>query len=113
MARIYANENFFRPAVIKLRELGHDVLTTSEAGNANRKIPDEEVLVFAIKENRILLTFNRKHFIRLHRINPGHCGIIVCTEDPDFDALANKIHNTLESSATFDGQLIRIYRPQQ
>lgn len=50
MARIYANENFYRPVVAKLREFGHDVLTTLEAGKANQKIPDEEVLLFAIAE---------------------------------------------------------------
>lgn len=70
MARIYANENFFRPTIHKLRELGHDVLKSLEAGNANQKIPDEEVLRFAIAEKRIMLTLNRKHFIRL-RPRPG------------------------------------------
>ena len=35
MARIYANENLYRPTVAKLRDLGHDVLTSFEAGNAN------------------------------------------------------------------------------
>lgn len=87
MARIYANENFYRPVVAKLREFGHDVLTTLEAGKANQKIPDEEVLLFAIAEERVMLTLNRRHFMRLHRLYPKHFGIIVCTED-DFEALA-------------------------
>jgi hypothetical protein len=113
MARLYANENFYLPTVQRLRELGHDVLTTAEAGQANRKIPDEAVLSYAQKENRALLTFNRKHFIRLHRINPAHAGIIACTEDPDFAALAERIHQALVANSTLDGQLIRIYRPQQ
>ena len=113
MAKLYANENFYLPVVQRLREQGHDVLTTGEAGQANRKIPDEAVLAYAIQENRILLTFNRKHFIRLHRINPAHTGIIVCTEDPDFAALAERIHQALTTNITLDGQLIRIYRPQQ
>gem|GEM_PF-3214508 len=32
MAKIYTNENFRYSIVIKLRELGHDVLTALEAG---------------------------------------------------------------------------------
>jgi len=35
MARFYSNENFERQAVEELRALGHDVLTSAEAGNAN------------------------------------------------------------------------------
>jgi len=61
----------------------HWVTTYSafEAEQANQKIPDEEVLQFAISKQRILFTYNRKHFIRLHRISPVHFGIVVCTED--------------------------------
>ena len=112
MVRIYANENFYRPVVEKLRQFGHDVLTILEAGKANQKISDEDVLLYAINENRVILTLNRKHFMRLHRLNPDHFGIIVCTEDPDFDALANRINDALEKGRELlEGQLIKIYRP--
>jgi hypothetical protein len=112
MARVYSNENFYRPVVAKLRQLGHDMLTTLEAGQANQKIPDEDVLNFAITEKRIMLTLNRRHFMRLHRINPKHYGILVCTEDADFDALAYRIHNVLEETeGLMENQLIKIYRP--
>lgn len=47
MARFYSNENFPLPVVEQLRKLGHDVLTSYEAGNANRSVPDREVLAFA------------------------------------------------------------------
>lgn len=50
MARFYANENFARPAVEKLRAFGHDVLTVLEAGKAEQAIPDNEVLAFACSE---------------------------------------------------------------
>jgi hypothetical protein len=39
MARLYADEQFPREAVLALRNLGHDVLTVQEAGKANQKIP--------------------------------------------------------------------------
>jgi hypothetical protein len=38
MARFYSNENFPLLAVVKLRELGHEVVTAWEAGNANQRI---------------------------------------------------------------------------
>ncbi|MDZ4704761.1 MAG: DUF5615 family PIN-like protein [Saprospiraceae bacterium] len=47
---------FYRPVVAKLRDFGHDVLTTLEAGKANQRIPDEEVLRFAVAEERVMLT---------------------------------------------------------
>ena len=112
MAKIYSNENFYLPVIKMLRQKGHDVLTSLEAGNANKKVPDEEVLAFAISRKRILLTLNRKHFIRFHLQNPQHSGIIVCTEDSDFEALANRIHQILEDvGEALENQLIRINRP--
>jgi len=111
MARIYANENFYRPVVAKLREMGHDVLTSLEAGQANKKVPDENVLQFAISEKRVMLTLNRRHFMRLHRLNPQHFGIIVCTEDADFEALAVRIDEALAQGGELENQLVKIYRP--
>ena len=58
MARFYVNENFPLPVVEALQKKGHDVLTSLEAGNANKRIPDEEVLKYAINSNRIMLTLN-------------------------------------------------------
>ena len=63
MARLYANENFPLPVVLELRRLGHDVLTTQEAGKSNQAISDEDVLTFACAETRAVLTLNRKHFL--------------------------------------------------
>ena len=68
MTRLYANENFPLPVVEELRRLGHDVLTTYEADKAGQSVPDEAVLAFACADSRVLLTLNRKHFIRLHNV---------------------------------------------
>ncbi len=111
MARLYSNENFPLPAVEELRRLGHDVLTIQETGKAGQATPDEDVLAFAISEKRILLTINRKHFIRLHNQEAKHSGIIVCTFDPNFSALAQRIHESLNSNETLENKLIRINRP--
>jgi hypothetical protein len=111
MTHLYANENFPLPTVIELRRLGHDVLTVQETGKSGQAISDEAVLEYACSQGRVLLTLNRKHFIRLHKNKPEHNGIIVCTYDPDFIRLAQRIHSALETQDTHSGQLIRVNRP--
>ncbi len=95
MARLYADEQFPRKVSEFLRTMGHDVLTVLEAGNANLGIPDEDVLAFAIADNRAVITLNRYDFIRLHRLNSEHCGIIVCTNDTDRQRLATRISEAI------------------
>ena len=114
MARFYSDEDFDRSAVEKLRNLGHDALTAFEAGNANLGIPDEEVLTFATAENRAVVTFNRLDFIRLHREDPTHAGIVICTRNPNSEDLAAKIHTAVEAHGeSLANQLVRVYRGQQ
>jgi hypothetical protein len=83
MARLYADEDFPFPVVEGLRQLGHDVLTTLEAGQANQGIGDAEQLAFATSLGLAILTRNRRHYIRLHRRSAHHAGIISITDDPD------------------------------
>ena len=113
MARLYSNENFPLPVVEKLRGLGHDVLTIQESGRADQALPDKEVLAFATREHRALLSLNRLHFIRLHREQPAHAGIIVCKFDPNFDAQAERIHKTIAGQVALAGQLLRVNRGQE
>lgn len=113
MARLYADENFPRWVVEYLCGLGHDGLTAQDAGNAGLQIPDEDVLAFAIRENRAVLTSNRRHFMRLHMLQPEHAGIIVCTVDKNFERLANRIHEAISQYENLSGQLIRVNRPPQ
>ncbi|MCI0534505.1 MAG: DUF5615 family PIN-like protein [Verrucomicrobiales bacterium] len=111
MADLYSNENFDKRIVLELRRLGHDVLTSFEAGRANQRIDDADVLQFATQENRAVLTYNRRDFIRLHNSNPQHAGIIVCTDDRDVLALAARIHTELIRHTSLKAQLIRICKP--
>jgi predicted nuclease of predicted toxin-antitoxin system len=113
MARLYANENLPLQVVRELRTLGHDVLTSLEAGRANRRIADAEVLEFATSRGRALLTQNRRDFLRLHN-TPGiqHSGIILCTADPDFAAQAQRINGAvLPYRDDLPNTLIRVNRP--
>ncbi len=93
--RFYANESFPLPTVKELRRLGHDVLTTEEAGQSERAVTDERVLEFATEAGRTVLTLNRRHFIRLHRQWPNHAGIVACTVDADFVGQARRIREAL------------------
>ena len=114
MAPLYADENFDHPVVAQLRSLSHDVLTAVQAGQANQGIADHQVLAFATAQNRALLTFNRRHFIRLHHrmIQSGsHAGIIVCTKDSDVAALAGRIDQAIALVPSLANQLVRIQKP--
>lgn len=111
MARLYADEQYPYPVVELLRDLGHDVLTVQEADKANQRISDPDVLAFATSSKRAVITQNRKDFFRLHRIQPEHAGIIACTNDRDWEALANRIHIAITAESDLQGKLIRVVRP--
>jgi hypothetical protein len=112
MAQLHADENFDYRVVAELRQRGHDVLTAHEAGRAGQRIPDADVLAFAVSQHRAVLTFNRRDFIRIHNSGQAHCGIIVCTDDRDVAALATRIHHALLGFPSLNNQLLRIYRPR-
>lgn len=114
MARLYANENMQKRVVQRLRDFGHDVMTTRDAGRDNRGEPDSEVLAFATREDRIVVTTNRKDFFRLHDAGAEHAGIVVCTHDIDCDRLAAGIHHAVESkSGSWMRQVVRVYKPSE
>jgi hypothetical protein len=112
VARFYSNENIALQVVLELRRLGHDVLTSLDAGKANAAVPDSDVLAFAVTEKRILLSNNRRHFLDLHRHRIGdHSGIVLCTFDSDFRGQAERIHAATTASSDMTNQLIRVNRP--
>lgn len=113
MAKLYANENFPFPIVEELRRLGHDVLTVQESGKAGQAMADQDVLAFSCSEGRMLLTFNRRHFIRLHLLGHDHCGVIACSVDPDFAGLARRIHEAIGTQGQGARPVIRINRPNR
>ena len=113
MANFYADEQFPYVAIARLRALGHDVLTVQEAGKGNQGIPDDEVLQFATLLERAVLTLNRRDFVKLHRQDSHHAGIITCTDDPDKNVLGERIHLAIQSETNFNQQLLRIVRPSR
>lgn len=111
MIKLYANENFPLPVVLEIRKHGFDVLTVQEAGKTEQSISDEEVLKFSTEQKRVLITFNRRHFIQLHGKSSDHEGIIVCNYDPNFTAIANRITDTIRNEKSLKGKLLRMNRP--
>ena len=104
-------EQFPRPVVQRLVIKGFDLLTVQEANKANQKIPDPEVLAFAISQGRAVITQNRRDFIDLHNQSEAHAGIIVCTKNLDWDSFAEEIERALAGRTSIAGELIRVNRP--
>jgi predicted nuclease of predicted toxin-antitoxin system len=71
---LFCDQNIMVETVEFLRQQGHDVSSTREAGLA--AAPDEEVMAFAVRQDRILLTYNADFGdIRLFPVGT-HAGII-------------------------------------
>ena len=90
---LYADEDFPFPVVEELRRLGHDVTTAQEDGRTSW--PDPDILARATALGRAVLTYNRRHFERIHRQGVSHSGILSATHDSDFARLATRIHDRL------------------
>ncbi len=113
MSQLYADEDFPYPVVERLRQLGHDVLTTIQAGRANQGIGDEDQLTYATSLGRAILTRNRRHYIRLHKRSPDHTGIVSITDDPDFDGQAQRIDDALARLSPLARRHVRVNRPNR
>ncbi|MBX9625774.1 MAG: DUF5615 family PIN-like protein [Gemmataceae bacterium] len=111
MALLLSDEQYPFPVVEALRRLGHDVVTVKDRGRDNQGFPDPGVLALATAEGRAVLTGNRRDFIRLHRQTPQHAGIIVCTDDRDYPALAARVDAAVMAAGDLRGRLIRVNRP--
>jgi len=73
--------------------------------------PDAGVLAFAVANGRILVTHNRRHFLRLHRHRTtGHSGIVLGTFDADFCRQAHRIEDAVGTSPEMANKLVRVNR---
>jgi len=57
MARLYADEDVSYPVIQRLRQLGHDIRTAPEAGQAGQGIADTAVVAFATASGRAVVTW--------------------------------------------------------
>jgi hypothetical protein len=114
MARLYADANFPRPTVEKLRRLGHDVTTVQQTEGTSRPetpMDDEQVLDIATLQNRIVLTINISDFEKLHQASRKHSGIIGCKTDLDFKRQARMIDDKIKEVRNLASQIHYISPP--
>jgi Domain of unknown function (DUF5615) len=81
--RLYLDEDIQEQALILARRnSGVDVITTSEANRLS--FLDEEQLIWATEQGRVVYSFNRRDFSRLHSIfmaeERSHTGIILAQQ---------------------------------
>jgi Domain of unknown function (DUF5615) len=105
---LYADEDFALPVVKILRQFGHEVITVQADGRTS--VPDPDVLARAASLGRVVLTYNRHDFERLHRQGAAHCGIVTIKQDGNFPALAARIHAALAGLSP-GRWCIRVNRP--
>jgi hypothetical protein len=105
---LYADEDFAYPVVEELRRKGIDVVTAQEDGKAGSA--DSDILTRAYALCRSVLTYNRRHFERLHRQGLPHVGILSATHDDDFPALAARIEAVLRKQSP-GRWCVRVNRP--
>ncbi len=78
--KLLCDENFNPAVTLGLRRAGFDALHIYEVGRDGDS--DEQQLLFAIQEDRAILTQDRVDFEELHRIYMlngwEHCGIVAC-----------------------------------
>lgn len=75
-----ANENFPLVSVQRLRKAGHDVVSIIEASPGAK---DSEILAWAAREERIVLTFDRDYGELIYRLGrPAPSGIVYFRFDP-------------------------------
>lgn len=82
--RLYLDEDVPVSFSEALANRGVDVLTTQKSGNKGNS--DQDQMLFAMAEKRVLFTHNKVDFIKLHdhylKNNRTHYGIIVSDQIP-------------------------------
>jgi predicted nuclease of predicted toxin-antitoxin system len=80
MMRFLANENFPLASVNRLRRANHDVAAIIEDAPGAK---DSEVLARAVREDRVVLTFDRDYGELIYRFrHPSPVGVIYFRFDP-------------------------------
>lgn len=95
--RLYLDEDISPTVAVVLRSRGYDAVSAHEAGMKGKS--DKEQLDFAIKNKRVLLTFNARHFTPLveeyYRNGKEHFGIVV-SKKVDLSEMVRLIVNMIK-----------------
>jgi predicted nuclease of predicted toxin-antitoxin system len=104
--KLYLDEDV-RPLLARLlRERGYDAVSAIERKHIG--ITDEEQILHAINEQRVLLTHNIRHFVKLHKMyQDKHFGILLSGQIP-FKLLVRRTLNFMnqQSIEGAKGQII-------
>jgi predicted nuclease of predicted toxin-antitoxin system len=104
--RFLADENIPRKAVDALRAAGHDVAWIAEEAPSTT---DTDVLARAVRDRRVLLTFDKDFGeLAFRRGLPADCGIVLLRLSPIPDLVAKQILKALASEATLQGRFVVI-----
>ncbi len=108
---LHCDNDFNLRVVPDLRADGYDVRTSPEAGK--EPASDEQQLGYATSEERVIVTFNRKHFRRLHHqwqvAGKSHAGILTCRRYRQ-DLLLQYLRNFLqrETATSMQNRLVSL-----
>jgi uncharacterized protein DUF5615 len=108
----YLDECIDRPVAEALRKWGFDVLTALEAGQAEKL--DEDQLQFALSRGRVLITYDRFDFRRLHAtyMSTGrqHGGIVAIPQVPPVRRRQLRVALMLDWLGTLDRYRARMFQ---
>ena len=120
MARFYLDENIPREVQLILSRYAHDVVHAYDLGD--RSVPDPEHLQVAARDNRILVTYNRRDFRLLHQfwtalnawgnLDQRHAGLLTSWGDIPDEPWANLVHNFVSQDPDLDNHMWE-WLPQQ
>jgi predicted nuclease of predicted toxin-antitoxin system len=88
---LFADECVYKVTVDLLRSWGHDVLTAQEVGLSGK--PDEEILAYAVRHERVLITIDMDFSNIRHYTPELHKGIVITKIRPHN---AEAVHKVLE-----------------
>ncbi len=88
---LFADECVYKVTVDLLRSWRHDVLTAQEVGLSGK--PDEEILAYAVRHERVLITIDMDFSNIRHYTPESHRGIIVAKIRP---RNADAVHKVLQ-----------------
>jgi predicted nuclease of predicted toxin-antitoxin system len=82
--RYLTDEDITDVVAIGLRSRGVDAISVHEIGRSNQGIPDDEQLLYATEQGRVIVTYNRDDFqiidARWREEERQHAGILWCME---------------------------------
>ena len=90
--KLFSDECVYQKTVVSIREWGHDIITAWEVGLSGKS--DDEILEYAVKEKRILITADLDFSNVRHYPPSDHWGIIVLKIKP---SILPNVHNILRS----------------